>query len=214
MSHTVDALRHGRKVKQVIEGARQVFLRCGFDGAGVDEIARAAQVSKATLYSYFPDKRQMFMEVARVECLRQAHSTMEMIDPASGIADALRVTGSNILKFMTSDFGRKVFRICVAEAERFPEIGKRFYDSGPQLVRDRMVAFLQTAIARGELRIDDIELAADQFVELCKADIFYRLMFCRDWRPTEADLERVIDGAVSTFMARYGTGTTPATPGD
>lgn len=210
MTYSVDITRHGRKVKQVIDGARQVFLRCGFDGAGVDEIARAAQVSKATLYSYFPDKREMFMEVARVECLRQANSTMEMIDPTRGIAEALRVTGRNILKFMTSDFGRKVFRICVAEAERFPEVGKRFYDSGPQLVRDRMVEFLKTAIARGELEIEDIELAADQFVELCKADIFHRLVFCRDWRPTEADLERVIDGAVATFMARYGANGKPA----
>ncbi|WP_372674886.1 TetR/AcrR family transcriptional regulator, partial [Aquicoccus sp.] len=48
--------RSGRKFDQVLEGARKVFMADGFERASVDDIARAAGVSKATLYSYFPDK--------------------------------------------------------------------------------------------------------------------------------------------------------------
>ena len=55
----------GRKFTQVLEGARTVFLRDGFEGASVDDIAREAGVSKATLYSYFPEKKMMLIEVAR-----------------------------------------------------------------------------------------------------------------------------------------------------
>ena len=62
----------GRKFLQVLEGARTIFLRDGFEGAAVDDIAREAGVSKATLYSYFPDKRVMFMEVFRSELAREA----------------------------------------------------------------------------------------------------------------------------------------------
>ena len=62
----------GRKFLQVLEGARTIFLRDGFEGAAVDDIAREAGVSKATLYSYFPDKRIMFMEVFRSELTRKA----------------------------------------------------------------------------------------------------------------------------------------------
>lgn len=61
----------GRKFLQVL-GARTIFLRDGFEGAAVDDIAREAGVSKATLYSYFPDKRVMFMEVFRSELARGA----------------------------------------------------------------------------------------------------------------------------------------------
>jgi TetR/AcrR family transcriptional regulator, mexJK operon transcriptional repressor len=204
MNRSVDVLRHGRKVGQVIEGAREVFLRDGFEGASVDEIAQVACVSKATPYSYFPDKRVMFMEVVRAECLRQAETCMEMIDTARGVADTLRVTGRNLVGFLTSDFGQRVFRVCVAESDRFPDLGRRFYESGPKMVRDRLVCFLNDAVARGELAVDDVDLAADQFAELCKADIFPRILFCREWRPTEQDIVRVVDGAVETFMARYG----------
>ena len=58
-----DQINRGRKFDQVLEGARTIFLRDGFDGASVDDIAKEAGVSKATLYSYFPDKRLMFVEV-------------------------------------------------------------------------------------------------------------------------------------------------------
>ena len=76
-------VRKGRKFDQVIEGARQVFLNDGFEGASVDDIAKTAGVSKATLYSYFPDKRHLFMEVAKTECQRQAQISMDMIDDSA-----------------------------------------------------------------------------------------------------------------------------------
>ena len=69
----------GRKYDQVLEGARQVFMADGFEGASVDEIARVAEVSKATLYKYFADKRMLFMEVANNECQRQAGAALDNI---------------------------------------------------------------------------------------------------------------------------------------
>ena len=65
MGDTATVVRTGRKFDQVLAGAREVFMADGFEGASVDDIARAAGVSKATLYSYFPDKKLLFMEVAR-----------------------------------------------------------------------------------------------------------------------------------------------------
>lgn len=67
MGSTKPVVKRGRKFDQVLEGARLVFLQDGYEGASVDDIARAAGVSKATLYSYFPDKRLLFMEVAKIE---------------------------------------------------------------------------------------------------------------------------------------------------
>lgn len=71
--------RKGRKYDQVLQGARDVFMAHGFEGASVDDIARKAGVSKATLYSYFPDKRLLFMEVARHGCARQAEDRKSVV---------------------------------------------------------------------------------------------------------------------------------------
>ena len=196
----------GRKVAQVLKGAREVFLRDGFEGASVDEIARAAGVSKATLYSYFPDKRMLFIEVAKGECLRQAEGFDEMLSVGASAREGLYNAARGIMSVMVSGFGRNVFRVCVAESERFPEIGRNFWDSGPGLARGRLIAFFQSLCDRGELKIDDLELAADQFVELCKTRNFAKLILCIQDDFTEAELDRVAQGAVDMFLARYGTG--------
>ncbi|MEM6938934.1 MAG: TetR/AcrR family transcriptional regulator [Pseudomonadota bacterium] len=204
MTATAHAIRRGRKYDQVLAGARRVFMADGFEGASVDEIARAAAVSKATLYSYFPDKRLLFIEVAQQECARQSQEAIDNIDTDASPAVVLNQVGHHFLRFLTSTFGQQVFRICVAEADRFPEIGQQFYASGPAVMRQEMVAYFREAEARGELSISDYALAADQFGELCKADIWPRLIFGVSQSVSGAEIERVVEGAVQTFLARYG----------
>ncbi|MEH6390036.1 MAG: TetR/AcrR family transcriptional regulator [Sulfitobacter sp.] len=205
MTLVPDKIHRGRKFDQVLAGARQVFMSDGFEGASVDEIARVAQVSKATLYSYFPDKRLLFMEVANVECVRQSRYALDSINPEDAPHKVLGQAGRHFLRFVTSTFGQQMYRLCVAESDRFPELGQRFYHSGPAVVRREMATYFLTAMARGELKIDDPLLAADQFGELCKADLFLRLTFGVIDTVKEEEIDRVVDSAVEMFMARYGT---------
>jgi len=209
MNIQTEPTRTGRKVNQVLEGARTVFLRDGFEGASVDDIAKSASVSKATLYNYFPDKRILFIEVAKAECCRQEEATDKMIGMSAPPAEALRLAAERMMRLFLSPFGRNVFKVCVAESDRFPGLGKEFWESGPARVRSKMIAYFRQAIERGELAIEDTDLAADQFAELCKADLFPKLMFGIQDQFSDAEIARVADGAVATFMARYGTGASP-----
>ncbi|MGB3245700.1 MAG: TetR/AcrR family transcriptional regulator [Sulfitobacter sp.] len=204
MNASARDVRKGRKFDQVLQGARAVFMADGFEGASVDEIARVANVSKATLYSYFPDKRLLFMEVANSECIRQGQEALDNIDMAGPPRQVLEQAGRHFLSLITSTFGQQIFRICVAESDRFPEIGQSFYNAGPAMIHAEMVQYLKLAQARGELAINDHALAADQFRELCKADVWMRLIFGVNKSVTEGDIDRVVHGAVETFMARYG----------
>jgi AcrR family transcriptional regulator len=206
MNAPLEIGRQGRKVAQVLDGARRVFMRDGFEGASVDEIAREAGVSKATLYSYFPDKRLLFMEVAKSECGRQAEAACDRIALAGPPAEVLYDAASRMTRFFISGFGRQVFRMCVAESDRFPELGREFYASGPMMVHGMLVTYLSEAVAQGQLVIDDIELAAAQFPELCKAGVHMPLVLGLKTEFSDAELDRVIRGAVDTFMARYGAG--------
>lgn len=200
----IETIKRGRKFEQVLEGARTVFLRDGFEGASVDDIAAEAGVSKATLYAYFPDKRVLFVEVAKAESRRQADEAEVLVTLTAPPECVLPEAAQRIVDFTISDLGQAVVRLCVAESDRFPELGQEFYASGPELVRDRLAAYLNGAVARGELRIDDVHLAADQFAALCKAGIFLAVSFGARRHYTEAEKERVTKGAVEMFLARYG----------
>lgn len=202
---TKPIIRTGRKFEQVLQGAREIFMRDGFEGASVDDIAKAAGVSKATLYSYFPDKRLLFVEVASNECNRQADDTIDVIDLTAPVREALTVAARQMVGILISRFSQQIFRVCVAESFRFPEIGQKFYQSGPMNARQHLSEYLQMAAGRGELRIEDLALAADQFLELCKTDIFPRAVFGITTHFSEKEIDRIVTGAVDMFMARYGT---------
>lgn len=203
MNAPVTGIRIGRKYDQVIGGAREIFMRDGFDGAGVDDIARAARVSKATLYSYFPDKRQLFVEVAKGESRRQADTAVAEIDTSAPPAVVLRLAGLHILRFNLSSYGLAVYRIAIAESSRFPELGREFYESGTKVVETALTGYFAEAVGRGELIIPDPVLAAHQFAELCRADLFRRHIYGVQTSATPAEYDRVIDGAVAMFLRFY-----------
>ena len=208
MGVTRAVMRTGRKFDQVVAGARKVFFAQGFEGANVDEIAREAGVSKATLYSYFPDKRLLFIEVARGECQRQAEDAMRLIQPDQSPRDVLLYGARQIVEFFNSPMSLSIFRLCVAESERFPEMAREFYRNGPMMGRNLLSDYLRCATASGGLNVDDPDLAAEQFAELCKAGIFTQRLFGVADEMSAEWCEKVAQSAVDMFMARYGVADT------
>ncbi len=205
MNNQAPISRKGRKIAQVLEGAREIFLRDGFEGASVDDIAKAASVSKATLYSYFSDKRQLFQEVVQSECDRMATQIVSQLDESKPIKDRLTLAAFGAAKFITSEFAQRTFRICLAERDRFPELGQTYFESGPAMGHREICRELSKSIERGELKIDDVEMAAWQFSELCKARVFLKASFGVQSEFSDEEIMGVAKEAVETFLARYGT---------
>lgn len=198
-------VKQGRKWDQVLEGARTVFMRDGFEGASVDDIVREAGVSKATLYSYFPDKRLLFLEVAKAECRAQSDAAVAQVSETADIREAMTRAAKRMVRFFMSDVGIQVYRIVVGESQRFPELGREFYETGPARVREILRDFLEKGVASGKLKIEDIELAVDQFPELCKAGLHMPMAIGIRTKPSEEEIDRVVESAVEMFLCRYGT---------
>jgi len=198
-------IKRGRKFDQVIEGASRVFMAEWFEGASVDTIAREAGVSKATLYSYFPDKKLLFIEVAQREITRQASLIAEIDHNGLSAREVLTQIGTNLATLLLSKFGISVYRVVIAEAGRFPEIGQQFYCQCPCVTVERMMAFFKHAEDLGELKVEDPHLAAHQFAELCKADCFFEVLLGIKPSVSAEDIKRVVDSAVEMFLTRYGT---------
>lgn len=205
MTRIAREIRKGRKYDQVIEGAREIFLKDGYEGANVDDIARAANVSKATLYAYFPTKEALFIHVAIDECRCQAQAANAAIDRSRSAGAVLGEAARHLIRFNLSDFGQSTFRICVAESGRFPELGQMYYETGPGNVWRLVAGYLQEATARGDLSIaeEEIELAAFQFIELCRAGAFQKRLFRVQNEFSDAEIDSICDSAVTTFLARY-----------
>lgn len=193
------------KRRQILDGARRIFVEVGFDTASMNDITRAAGVSKSTLYVYFRSKEELFQALISEERERYFSEIESLLGDAEHPAETLRVYGEKLAGFMLSPEAMRAKRTVIAVASRMPELGRDFYRHGPQRGHAFICHYLERAVAAGALRIDDVPLAASQFVELCTAGVLRRRFFDDQApQPTESDIARIVASAVRLFMAGYG----------
>ena len=70
--------------------------------------------------------------------------------------------------------------------------------------QSKLIEYFKYAQQQGFLEIEDLYLAADQFTELCKADLYNKALFGIQQKFTDAEIERVAEGVVQIFLAKYG----------
>src|SRR5689334_17047724 len=116
------------KRRQIVDGARHVFLAKGFDAASMMDIAKAAGVSKGTLYVYFKNKEELFAAIVQTECGNQAETTFTLDSSDHDVARVLTRLGIEYLHFLCNTDRASSLRIVIAIADRMPEIGKIFYE--------------------------------------------------------------------------------------
>jgi AcrR family transcriptional regulator len=191
------------KRRQILDGARKVFMDLGFDGASMGEIARSAGVSKGTLYVYFADKNRLFEAIVEETALEQGEIAFDF-DASGDAATTLREFGSAYIAMILRPDGGSAIRTVMAIAERMPEVGRRYYERVLQKTINRLAGHLHLHEKAGELVIDDRELAASQFLLTCQASLFLPFIFQAAPPPPPARVAEVVASAVRMFLAAYG----------
>jgi AcrR family transcriptional regulator len=190
------------KRRQILDGARAVFMDLGFDGASMGVIARAAGVSKGTLYVYFADKNRLFEAIVEQESLEQGKAAFNF-DPERDAITTLREFGQAYIQLLCRPGGGSAIRTVMAIAERMPDVGRRFYQRVLEHTINRLAEYLEARVKAGDLAIDDSTLAATQFMQLCQASLFQPFIFQAKPAPSREQIAKVVDSAVRMFMARY-----------
>jgi AcrR family transcriptional regulator len=164
------------KRRQILDGARKVFLDLGFDGASMGEIARAAGVSKGTLYVYFVDKNRLFEAIVEEESLEQGKITFNF-DTERDVSTTLMEFGRAYVGVLCRPGGGSAIRTVMAIAERMPEVGRRYYEQALEKTINRLASYLKTHVQSKQLAISDCQLAASQFMLMCQASLFLPFIF-------------------------------------
>ena len=192
------------KRRQILDGASKVFMDLGFDGASMGEIARAAGVSKGTLYVYFADKNRLFEAIVEREMLDQQKIAFNF-DPARDVATTLREFGQAYIELLCRPGGGSAIRTVMAIAERMPDVGRRYYEHGLEKTNNRLAFYLEAHVGAKELAIPDCRLAAWQFMQMCQASLFLPFIFQAAPPPSAEHIAQVVDSATRMFLAAYRT---------
>jgi AcrR family transcriptional regulator len=190
------------KRRQILDGARKVFMDLGFDGASMGEIARAAGVSKGTLYVYFADKNRLFEAIVEQESLEQAQVAFNF-DPERDAETTLRDFGHAYIQLLCRPGGGSAIRTVMAIAERMPDVGRRYYERVLENTIRRLAFYLDAQVKTRNLAIDDCELAASQFMLTCQASLFLPFIFQAAPAPSPEQITTVVESATRMFLAAY-----------
>jgi AcrR family transcriptional regulator len=194
------------KREQIMEGARRVFIEMGFDAASMNDITRAAGVSKGTIYVYFANKEELFEALIEDERKKMFSDLYNALEQGGELRETLIRYGVALATKITSDRVIMAQRTVIGIGERIPELGARFYERGPKQGHAKLTAFLRSAAERGLLKIGDFELAAYQLTDLCLSGYYRQCLFgYRTESPSQEEIRATVTAGIDVFLKAYGS---------
>ncbi|WP_136709549.1 TetR/AcrR family transcriptional regulator [Agromyces sp. H66] len=197
-----------RKHRAILAAAEEMFLRAGYLGTNMDELAALSQVSKQTVYKHFGSKEALFVEL--VTTMTDAAGDRvhnEVADPpdATAVPAYLRNYAERQLDVVMTPRLLQLRRLVIGEVGRFPELARALYESGPGRAMASLAAVFGRLGERGLLAIDDPEVAAAQFNWLVMAGPLNEAMLLGDEAVPDASARRRhVAETVRLFLAGYG----------
>ena len=191
----------------IMPAAIEHFLANGYQAAIVDDIAAAARVSKRTIYNIYGGKEQLFREImAEAFDTAEAFSSevAESLVATEDLRATLEATAIRLATIVSSDRVMRLRRLLIGEAERFPELASEYYARAPGRVIAVVAAVFADLEKMGLLRLDDPQLAAEQFAYLVVGAQIDRALFNTQMpAPAARDIEATVRAGVSTFLEAY-----------
>jgi TetR/AcrR family transcriptional repressor of mexJK operon len=211
---TTDELepRASRKRRAILDAAGDVFLRNGYVGTSMDEIATIASVSKQTVYKHFTDKATLFNELITATVGDTDGAQGPIVPSGVGPLDEeFRVFARHLLYGVMQPRVLQLRRLVIGEATRFPALGRAFHDAGLAAMTDTLATLFVRLADEGRLHVDDPRLAAEHFLWLVLSTPLNRAMLLGDDHGVGTDeLDRYADAGVSAFLAAHaGTNDRP-----
>lgn len=198
-----------KKRKAILEAAMSIFLKSGYLGASMDEIAALAQVSKQTVYKQFSNKESLFVEIVTSmtdTASDRVHNDVPDLEEYGKIAEYFQSYAFRQLTVVLTPPLMQLRRLVIGEVSRFPELARILYERGPQRAIASFAKVLEQLAARGLLTIDDPKTAASHFNWLVMSDPLNRAMLLGDEAiPKPAALGRHAAECVRVFLAAYGS---------
>ncbi len=191
----------GRKMAQVNEAARRLFLEQGFAATSMDAVAREANVSKATLYSYFPSKEALFGHLIADECIA-VQAGLDIPTLADGLEAALRRFARDYVRMYLTAKKQSLVRVMANESKRFPQMCVHFYETGPLSLTRRVAQLLIDARSAGLLSFRDPTTTATQFLSLIRGDLPLKAVLgIQELTNDTSDAD--IEAGIATFLKAY-----------
>ena len=189
------------KDQKILDAATKFFLIHGFSGTTTDMIQKEAGVSKATMYGCYKNKEAMFAAVIERQCRNMQEQIILVETKAENLRSALTEIGKTYLCFILSHSGLAFFRVCIAEAVRFPELSEKFFQVGPQRLANIIAGYLEKSQKNNEIELNSsADIAANIFLALLRSDAHLKCLTHPNYTISDSEISTWVEYAVDLFM--------------
>lgn len=195
--------RRAAREAEILEAAFIVLCDRGYAGATMQEVARAANASKETLYNWFGDKRGLFgaLVAANAEAAKAVLRGALQSETATG--SALETFGSALLTLLTGDRAVAMNRAAAADADKDAVLGHTLAASGREAVLPLLIELIAAARERGEVAINDDRSAAEAYLGLLLGDLPIRRVIGVAKAPSADEIEARAARAVGQWLRLF-----------
>ena len=198
-------VRTEAKREAIVEAAAEVFLKAGFEGASMSQIAARVGGSKRTLYGYFPSKEELFVAVAHSVADQFVQPIFAaLMETTEDLPTALQRFGEDTLKFLCNEQSVQIWQTIIGVAGR-SDVGALFLETGPEEGMRRLALFLQQQMDMGRLRQADPLVAARHLAGLLESETLMPCLFGTLKNPSEEYLREATRRALQTFLFGHPT---------
>lgn len=187
----------------ILESATGLFLEFGYDRTSLARVAEGAGVSKATLFKQFPTKAELFE--AMVLAAGDTPDSEPVEQPSGDLHAGLVSLGTTYVELLSRPRMVNLIRAVITESGRFPELRERTFNFGTLPVLKALRVFFQEANAQGTANVDDLDVAAAQFLGMIATVVFWPRLVHGNWSLSDEETQRTVDEAALTIIARYVT---------
>jgi AcrR family transcriptional regulator len=191
------------KAAAIVAAARSRFLSAGYDAASLAGIAQAAGVSTRTLYKHYPTKAALFGGVAAGYVAELLAGWDVDLDEQLDLRSQLETMGRSYAELIVRPEAVALFRIVIAESDRFPDLGRVFREQAEFITVLRFSRWLDAMQASGRLTVPDHGLAASLFFGLMEFHLVRQRLISglpEDWI---LSVETIVGEVVETFLRRH-----------
>jgi TetR/AcrR family transcriptional repressor of mexJK operon len=199
--------RSARKRTAILDAATAAFLKNGYVGTSMDDIATRAGVSKPTVYNHFADKEELFTEIVLRtidEVGRPFYDSIGTLDDTDDLDEALGGLARKLGAILQEPLLLQLRRLVIGEVARFPRLGRLYFERGAGRTIDTLASEFALLAERGRLELADPRLAAEQFNWMVLSIPLNRAMFSPNVRFDADEIEAYAEEAVRVFLAAYG----------
>lgn len=193
--------RSKRRISAILEEATEIFLRDGYEKASLDEIVKRAGGSKATVYKYFKNKRELFFAV--VDSVVRGESERPLENADSDPERVLKDYAKRRIKVVFSPEHVALMRLVITEGRTSPDVAAGYYLHGPGNSHKILIGYLRQQVEQQTLRINDIEQAAHDFMALVMHKWYLKILQGGEKLPSGIALDKSINTSIETFMRLY-----------